>query len=249
MFPRHVFLRPIAHRGLHDAPRGRVENSPAAFRAAMERGYGIECDLQPSSDGVPLVFHDFTLDRLTSTTGPIDARPADELARIALHTSGETIPRFADLLAMVGGTVPLFVEIKSPWRPLPAAFLDETVARAASYDGPIALMSFDPAVMAEVRRRAPDLPRGIVSGLYQGEGWWADVLDSDRRERLSHLLESAEAAPDFFSYHVRDLPTPVTRYVREVQRVPLISWTVRTAEDRAIAARWSDAPTFEGYEP
>jgi glycerophosphoryl diester phosphodiesterase len=249
MFPRDVFLRPIAHRGLHDSTRGRIENSPSAFRAAVARGYAIECDLQPSADDVPMVFHDFTLDRLTATTGAVATRRAEDLARLSLVGSEETVPRFADLLEMVAGAVPLYVEIKSVWQPLPAAFLDEIVARVRAYAGPLALMSFDPAVMVEIRRRAPEISRGIVAGLYRGDGWWAGVLPDARREGLSHLLESADAAPDFFSYHVGDLPTPVTRYVREVQRVPLISWTVRTAEDRAIAGKWSDAPTFEGWEP
>lgn len=249
MLDRDIFLRPIAHRGLHDRTRGRIENSRAAFLAAIGRNYAIECDLQPSREGLPMVFHDATLERLTAETGAVSARPAAELQRIRLADSQDCIPLFADLLALVDGRVPLVVEVKSAWDPLPTAFLDEIVARASAYSGPLALMSFDPRVIVEIKQRAPQLPRGIVSGVYRDDDWWSDVLDADRRERLTHLLETAEAAPHFVSYHVRDLPTPVTRYVREVQRLPLISWTVRTLEDRARAAQWSDAPTFEGYEP
>lgn len=250
MLDRDVFLRPVAHRGLHDKARGRIENSLAAFAAAAEKGYAIECDLQASSEGAPMVFHDFTLERLTGAEGPVAARSAGDLSRLPLSgaADGGTIPRFDDLLALVNGRVPLFVEIKTAWRPLPPAFLDEIVARVRSYPGPLALMSFDPDAMTAIRDRAPTIPRGIVSGIYRDTGWWAEDLDAARRERLSHLLDSHDAAPHFVSYHVDDLPTPVTRYVREVQRIPLICWTVRTPEQRRRAADWSDAPTFEGYE-
>jgi glycerophosphoryl diester phosphodiesterase len=110
-------------------------------------------------------------------------------------------------------------------------------------------MSFDPAAMSAIKDLAPAVPRGIVSGIYQGDGWWLDRLDAERAYRLSHLLESRQATPDFFSYHVKALPTPVTRFVREVLGLPLFTWTVRTAEDRTIAEKWADAITFEGFEP
>jgi glycerophosphoryl diester phosphodiesterase len=249
MVNRDLFARPIAHRGLHARETGRVENGLSAFRAAVERGYAIECDIQPAADHVPMVFHDDRLERLTNQSGPVADRTSGELAHLTLSGGSDRIPRLSDLLDLVAGRVPLIVEIKSAWTALPSRYLDEIAGRVLAYQGPIAVMSFDPAVMVEMRARAPEIPRGIVSGVYRDTGWWRDVLDADRSERLTHLLESADAAPDFYSYHVKDLPTPVTRYVREVQRVPLICWTVTTPEDRAIAARWSDAPTFEGYEP
>jgi len=100
-----------------------------------------------------------------------------------------------------------------------------------------------------VKELAPGVPRGMVSGLYEGPGWWPDKLPPERAYALSHFLESAPAAPDFYAYDVKALPTPVTRFVREVLGVPLFTWTVRTPEQRRIAERWADAPIFEGYEP
>lgn len=244
-----TFLRPIAHRGLHSEAKGIIENTAEAFQAAMAKGYAIECDLQPASDGTPVVFHDETLDRLVAATGRIDARSPAELAGLRYKDGRTRIITLADMLALVGGTVPLVVEIKSEWGPPARGFLPRIAGLCTAYDGPLALMSFDPAIMAAVRELAPGIPRGIVSGLYQGPGWWADKLDPERAFRLSHLLESEPAAPDFYSYHVKALPTPVTRFVREVARTPLIAWTVRTGDDRRIAERWADAPTFEGYEP
>ena len=110
-------------------------------------------------------------------------------------------------------------------------------------------MSFDPVVMAAIKPLAPKVPRGIVSGIYQGAGWWLETLDAERAERLSHLIESGAAAPDFFAYNVKDLPTPVTRFIREGLRIPLFTWTVRTAKDLATAREYADAPIFEAIEP
>jgi glycerophosphoryl diester phosphodiesterase len=110
-------------------------------------------------------------------------------------------------------------------------------------------MSFDPAVMTAVKELAPSIPRGIVSGIYAGAGWWLDRLGEERAYRLSHLIESGSVEPDFFSYHVKALPTAVTRFVREALKIPLFTWTVRTAEERAVATQWADAITFEGFQP
>lgn len=256
-----TFLRPIAHRGYHTmrAPEGRgaaggphrVENSASAFRAAIERGYAIECDLQSSRDGTAIVHHDETLARLTGRSERVDQLTAAELTQVAYTRSADRLITLAQLFELVAGRVPLIVEIKSEWRPLQPTFLDAVAVQAQAYQGPVALMSFDPAVMVEIRRRAPDVPRGIVAGLYQptaNDDWWSDRLSPERQYRLSHLLDSREAAPDFISYHVAALPTPVTRYVRDVQRLPLIAWTVRTEAERQVAAVHADAVTFEGYE-
>ncbi len=145
--------------------------------------------------------------------------------------------------------MPLLIEIKSEWEAPDARYLEAIAATAAAYRGPIALMSFDPAVMTGIRALAPQIPRGIVSGLFAGDCWWRGKLGPERAYSLSHLLESGPAAPDFYAYDVAALPTPVTRFVREVLGLPLFTWTVRTQEQREVAARWADAPIFEGYEP
>jgi len=250
MLDRAAFLRPVAHRGLHDASRGIIENTAPAFTAAIDKGYGIECDLRPAADGTPMVFHDLELARLVDAPGRTVDHAAAALARLTYRGQAERIISFADFLSLVAGRVPLLVEVKSEWAPPPdAAFLKAIASAATAYKGPLALMSFDPAVMAALKALAPGVPRGIVAGLYEGWGWWPDKLDTERAFRLSHLLESGPAEPHFFSYHVRALPTPVTRFVREALNIPLFTWTVRTAQDRAVAARWADAITFEGFEP
>jgi glycerophosphoryl diester phosphodiesterase len=249
MLDRAAFLRPIAHRGLHDPARGRIENTAPAFEAAIAKGYGIECDLRPLEDGTPVVFHDDTLDRLVDGTGPVAALTPGQASRLRYKGQDVPIITYADFLDLVAGRAPLLVEIKSEWTEPDARFLEGIAALSTGYKGPLALMSFDPDVMVRMRTLAPAVPRGIVAGVYQGAGWWLDRIGQDRAFRLTHLLESGPVEPSFYSYHVKALPTPVTRYAREVQKLPLFCWTVRTAEERARAEDWSDAPTFEGYEP
>src|SRR5262245_43060774 len=95
---RAAFLRPIAHRGWHDKAKGRLENTAPAFRAAIDKGYGIECDLQPADDGTPMVFHDLTLDRLVAASGPIAAHSPRSLARLRYKDVNERILSFAQFL-------------------------------------------------------------------------------------------------------------------------------------------------------
>jgi glycerophosphoryl diester phosphodiesterase len=245
MLDRDVFLRPIAHRGLHDARQGVIENTEAAFVAAMAKDYGIECDVRPAADGTPMVFHDLQLGRLVEARGRISDYAPVELMRFTYKLADTPIMSLADLLDLVAGKVPLLVEIKSEWTDPDAAFLKAIAKLGKKYKGPLALMSFDPVVMAEMKTLAPKLPRGIVSGLYKGDGWWLDTLDPDRAYRLSHLIESGPAAPHFFAYHVKALPTPVTRFLREGLGIPLFTWTVRTDVDLQTAVKWADAPIFE----
>jgi glycerophosphoryl diester phosphodiesterase len=249
---RATFIRPIAHRGLHDMPRGRIENSAPAFEAGIAKGYGLECDLQPLADGTPVVFHDHTLDRLTTSKGRLDQLTPAAAKRLrykgARGIKDASILTYGELLDLAAGRVPLLVDVKSDWRPPDAKFLGKIAKLSKVYKGPLALMSFDPQVMSALAELAPNAPRGIISGLYHGDGWWPDQLSRERSFRLTHLLESGSVGASFYAYHVEALPTPVTRYVREVAGLPLFAWTVSTIEQRRCAAQWADAPIFEGFE-
>jgi len=249
MLDRAAFLRPIAHRGLHDAKRGIIENSGPAFEAAVAGGYGIECDIRPAAGGLPVVFHDATLERLVEARGPVAKVDEAKLKTLRLKAGSAGILTLAELFDLVDERVPLLVEIKSEWAPPDEVFLREVARLSSAYRGPVALMSFDPDVMAVVRRLAPGVPRGIVSGSYSGEGWWSRIVSRKRAAALASLLESGPASPDFYAYDVNALPTPVTEYVRRVQGLPLFTWTVRTAKQRQIAEDWADAMIFEGFAP
>lgn len=249
MLDHDAFFRPIAHRGLHNANKGIIENTAPAFEAAIAKGYGIECDLRAAGGGLPIVFHDETLNRLVMGKGRVSDLEVRDLKALAYKNSDTRILTFSDLLDLAGARVPLLVEIKSEWDPPDKSFLSRVARLAQAYKGPIALMSFDPDVMAAVRELAPKVARGIVSGSYAGQGWWQKKLPKSRAQDLRDLLLSGPADPQFYAYQVSALPTAVTRYAREVCGLALFTWTVRTAKDRALAARWADAAIFEGFEP
>lgn len=246
---RKAFIRPIAHRGLHNGAHGIVENTAPAFDAAIAKGYGIECDLRAAAGGTPIVFHDETVNRLIDGKGPVAALTATDIKRARYKDGVTPLQTFADLLDQVAGRVPLLAEIKSEWDPPDSAFLKRIAKLANAYHAPLALMSFDPDVMAALRVLAPGVPRGLVSGSYSGAGWWNRKISKARAVRLRDLLEAGPVAPDFYAYQIGALPTPVTEYARTVHGLPLFTWTVRTANDRAIAARHADAMIFEGFEP
>jgi len=226
---------PIAHRGLHDKAAGRPENSMAAFRAAMEGNYAIECDLQPSADGLPMVFHDDLLERMTGSAGNIRDRSAQDLRDLRLAGTPEPIPTLADLLAETAGKVPLILELKSqPGRD--DGFAQAVTGLLSDYAGPVAVMSFDPGLVADLRDAAPGLPRGLTA---EGNWRWF-VLMMKTIFRLN---------VHFISYSIADLPTPGPLIARYCLGMPLICWTVRTDADRRRAKRWTDQITFEGFTP
>ncbi|HWB45759.1 MAG TPA: glycerophosphodiester phosphodiesterase family protein [Hyphomicrobiaceae bacterium] len=247
---RVAFVRPIAHRGLHDATAGRIENTAPAFQAAIDKGYGIECDLQAASGGTPMVFHDETLDRLVDASGPVASRTPAELARLRYKGQDTRLSTFADLLDQTGGRVPILVEVKSPGPEPPSGFLDQIARQARAYRGPLALMSFDRKLVAALGELAPKVPRGLVVGSEQlrvreaaGE---RDVTSSPA---VARLLKTAPDGVAFFAVDVRLLPGAAACLMRNRLDFVLYTWTVRTLKQRAAAERWADAPIFEGYEP
>ncbi|HKK37473.1 MAG TPA: glycerophosphodiester phosphodiesterase family protein [Paracoccaceae bacterium] len=235
--------RPFAHRGLHDAAAGVPENSLAALRAAIAEGHGVELDLQPSVEGEAMVFHDDDLERLTGEAGPVSARRAAELGRLGLLGTAETIPTLEAFLAEVAGRVPLLIELKSQRDPGPLAA--RVAALLAEYDGPAAVMSFDPAMLHPLAQALPGVPRGLVS-----MADWDEVegLTPERRPALARLEDLEAVGGSFASYRWSDLPTPETAALR-ARGVPVLCWTVRSAEDAAAAAPHSDQITFEGFRP
>jgi glycerophosphoryl diester phosphodiesterase len=223
--------QPFAHRGLHGG--ATPENSRAAFAAAITRGHGIECDIQPSLDGVPFVFHDDRLDRLTGEQGLVGARPAEALDRVTL-ANGEPLPRLAEMLALVAGQVPLLIEVKSDGTR--RALLCRAVADAlAGYTGPVAVMAFDPGVGHWFARHAPETVRGLVVTEAGKRGW---------RGRIERMLSAWRARPDFLAYDVRDLPSRFAARQRAQGR-PVLTWTVRDPAARAAAAAHADGAIYE----
>ena len=170
--PASFFASPIAHRALHDVTLGRPENCRAAVRAALEHGYGIEIDLQASADGRAMVFHDDDLERLTGRSGMVRDKTAEELGRIELTGGGETIPTLAEVLKIVGGRAPLLIEAKDQSLVLgqvEGLLEKRAAALLADYDGPVALMSFNPHSVAHFRDAAPNIARGRVTCAFDAD--------------------------------------------------------------------------------
>jgi glycerophosphoryl diester phosphodiesterase len=235
--------RPIAHRGLHDAKKRIIENTESAFAAAIDAHYAIECDLQISRDGEALVFHDETLDRLMVGKGLVCDHAMAELANMKFQSGADHIQSLSELLAQVRGRVPLVIEIKSIWDGNDA-LAHRAVEVIKDYDGAFALMSFDPKVMAKVRSLVPDIVRGIVADRVTHPDY--DILPVRERVGLREFQHIEDTQPDFISYHWRDLPYPPVTQFRQSGR-PVISWTVRSPEEAALARHYADQITFEGF--
>lgn len=236
--PAWLYERPFAHRGLHDKAAGVEENSPAAFRAAISEGYGIELDVQLSADGVAMVFHDGDLRRLAGREGHVRDLSSGELAAVPLTVGGEHIPALRDVLALVAGRVPILIEIKS--RPGATGPLEAAVARdVADYNGPFAVMSFNPESVAWFRERRPRFIRGLVASLrYRRELGFRLTTQRGQVQALDRT------APHFVAYDIRCLPNDFTRACR-AQGLPLLTWTVRSDAERKRAEQNADNIIFE----
>lgn len=227
-----LLTRPFAHRGLHG--QGLIENSRAAFDAALALGRGMECDVQTSADGVPFVFHDYELDRLTGEHGPLATRTAAELDRVALAGAGENLPRLDEILAQVKGRTPILIEIKSPDRNIHSLCL--AVAQALrSYRGAVAVMSFNPLVPGWFAAHARQVVRGLVVSEEGKRGL------KGKMERTCSLWT---AKAEFLAYDVRDLPSSFAARAR-ARGLPVLTWTVRSEAQKQVAAREADQIIYE----
>jgi glycerophosphoryl diester phosphodiesterase len=240
-----LIARPIAHRGLHDQAQGIIENTPSAALAAIAGRYGIEADLQVSADGEAMVHHDDTLGRLTDGDGALRNMSAAALKGVAFRATSDRMMALGDLLDLVAGRVTLVLELKSRFAG-DLRLAARTACVLAAYRGPVAVMSFDPALVAEMRRIAPGIVRGIAAGRRCPPLVW-HLLSPAQRFELTFLLHGWQSRPAFLAYRVDDLGAITPRTVRLMLRLPLLTWTVRRAQDRAMAARFADQMIFEGF--
>jgi glycerophosphoryl diester phosphodiesterase len=241
--------RPIAHRGLHDRASGVIENSPAAFAAAAERGFAMECDVQITSDGEAVVFHDFVLDRLTGDGGAVASRTAQALGAIGLSQSaaGDRIGSLEGLLDLVGGRQPIVVEIKSRFDG-DLRLTRRVVEVLSGRPEKVAVKSFDPRIVAALRVMMPDRPRGIVA-MAQYEYADYEAIPPEEKRAMAALAHFSEMTPDFVSWKVGDLPHAGPQLCRRQLGLPVMTWTVRTPEDVARAQAHADQMVFEGFLP
>lgn len=226
---------PIAHRGLHDGNKKIFENSMSAMKAAVDNGYAIELDVQVSGDGVAMVFHDGTLDRLTKHTGLVKDRDAEELQKIKLGTSRDTIDTLEDVLLEVAGDVPVIIEMKGDGDKMDARALAKSVAvDLENYRGKAAVMSFEHDLIAAFAKTGSKHPFGLTA-----EGTTEEDFEKHRA--------ALPLGIKFVSYCVKHLPNPFVEEIRSKHEMPVITWTVRTPEDVALTDEHADQMTFEGF--
>ena len=232
--------RPFAHRGLHDRAAGVIENSTAAFDAAVAADYAIELDVQMSRDGVPVVFHDDTLDRLTGRTGPVAALTAEALRAVTLTGGDDVILPLYAVLERIGGRVPVLVEIKDQHG---RDGLAQAVGRdVAAATGPVAVMSFVPAYVHALA--GLDAPRGLTTCAADDYG---TEVPPETRDRLGRI---ADWSPDlsFVSHHHRRLDDPRIAELK-AGGASILCWTIRDRDEAAAALEIADQITFEGFRP
>lgn len=217
----------FAHRGLHGP--GVPENSMAAFRAALELASGVECDVRLTADGQVVIFHDHNLRRLCASALTAEASSAAVLSNQRLFDTDEHIPLLRDLLDLVGGTVPILIEIKC--RGGNAKRIAEAVARQiTAYEGPLGVMSFEPAAIHWFAHQKPRVQRGLVI--------------SEQASAFDRWRGLRKAAPHFVAVDRRALGRPWV--ARERRRRWLYSWTIRTPDERMTAEIHADALIWEG---
>jgi len=235
-----LFHPPIAHRGLW-SPHGPPENSLAAFQAACAAGYGIELDVQLSSDGEAVVFHDDTLQRMTGAPGRVRDRTAAELAELRLAGSEEKVPTLLETLALVGHRAMVHIELKTPYGEVGA--LERRVHEViADHNGPVCVIGFNPYSHAWFAERYPGVLRGLDSYSYAGAPHMAEA----QRQAFARLEHVEIARPHFLALGLDMLPSPKAAALRE-RGLPVVAWTVRDPAQWAAVQGGCDNLIFEGF--
>jgi glycerophosphoryl diester phosphodiesterase len=159
---------PVAHRGYHDMNKSVWENTLSAFSRAIDAGFAIECDIQLSSDSVPMVFHDHDLQRLCGLAGEVRERTAGELKMLSIGGTKDKIPTLRQMLDLVKGQVPLVIELKGIDAEQDDGFVESVLEVLEGYEGKVALMSFEEAMALGLDFTSycvAHLPNPFVTGL------------------------------------------------------------------------------------
>ncbi len=243
LFEKKLF----AHRGLHDNRTDAPENSMKAFRKAVDAGYGMELDVQLSADGVPVIMHDYNLQRACGIDRKVSSVPYRELSAMKLFTSEETVPAFRDVLDMVDGRVPLIIELKVESRD--TAVCDVVQKMLQSYRGPYCVESFNPLALYWFRKHAPEVVRGQLSDGFIHSPEFARFPGVLFFGALEALLDHVLSRPDFVAYNCKFEANPSRRIVRKLFRLPAAAWTIKSEEELRNMQDRFDVFIFDSFVP
>lgn len=233
-----------AHRGLHS--EGIPENSMAAFRAALEKGYGIELDIHLMKDGNLAVIHDASLLRTAGVDVQIEDLTAEDLENYRLEGTDEKIPLFREVLELYDGKAPMIVELK-PMNLNHAALAEAACDLLESYQGVYCMESFDPRCVQWLKQNRPHIIRGQLTENFVAND---NKLHPAIRFALTHNLLNFATVPDFVAYKFADRKDSFTTALcRNVWDIQGVSWTIKTQEDYETAVQEGWLPIFEGFEP
>ena len=236
--PQEELLRDYAHRGLHngkDAP----ENSLAAFEAACQKGYGIELDVQLSRDGKVMVFHDYTLVRMTGCDKKLAELDADELTKLTLGESDQKIPTVQEVLSLVDGRVPLLVELKG--ETFDTSLCAKVAEMLRAYKGPYCVESFNPLLIGNMKKQMPETFCGLL---------YTNVCRDKKKNSalniaLTAMALNVVARPDFIAFNKEDRDTFAVKVTTKLYKAPKFVWTVNKQEELDTAHRNGELPIFE----
>ncbi|MCR5684789.1 MAG: glycerophosphodiester phosphodiesterase [Lachnospiraceae bacterium] len=232
----------FAHRGLHTKDMSVPENSMAAFKAAVDAGYGIELDIQFSKDDQIVVFHDETLNRVCGVDGRLDAFTYDELKKMGLSGTDEHIPLFSEVLELIDGRVPLLVELKSCRKN--KLLCEKALPMLRAYKGDFCIESFSPIIVKWFRKNAPDILRGQLSAPVDD---FREYIPAFIAFILSRCFTNFLSRPHFISYN--KVKPPMSVRLSEKLGAMRYVWTVRPADDIRTLEKINDAVIFEYYTP
>ena len=236
-----------AHRGLHDNRSRAPENSMAAFRKAVDAGYGIELDVQLTADGIPVIFHDFTLDRMCGAKGLVKDYTLEELRRFRLLGSDEKIPTLREFLDMVDGRVPLIVEYKSEDTDMAVCAKTDPMLRA--YKGIYCIESFNPLVLMWYRKHRPRVMRGQLSDSFTHDPKYRAPLKAASMIPLQFLLANFLSKPDFIAYNHIYESNISRRLCRKLYKARSAAWTIKSQKQLERAAGQFDVFIFDSFVP
>ncbi|MDE6847554.1 MAG: glycerophosphodiester phosphodiesterase [Lachnospiraceae bacterium] len=233
----------FAHRGLHDNKGDAPENSMAAFRKAVEAGYGMELDVHVTRDGIPVIFHDFILERICGVDGNVEDYTYEELQKFTLCDSEERIPKLEDLLNMVQGREPLIIEIKSEKVNVSECAVIDGLLR--DYRGEYCIESFNPMVLWWFRIHHNRVVRGQLASNFCIDGGYRNVIYFF----MTHLMLNFLTKPDFIAYNHKFREEPGRRICKKFYKNPAAAWTVRSRQELEEMKEDFDVFIFEGFEP